>query len=233
MSSIHVAIIMDGNGRWAEKQGRSRYEGHEAGVAAVRRTIKAARELGIQRLTLFAFSAQNWRRTEAEIMHLMALVAEYARRESSALANSGVCVEVIGNLEQLPWGVRYALDSLCQATQRNADLHVTLALSYGGREELVAAARRLAQAAVHDNLDPMRIDETLFQLALWSGELPPVDLLIRTSGEQRLSNFMLWHVAYAELIFLDRAWPDFDANDLQAALEVFAKRQRRFGVVPS
>jgi len=225
----HVAIIMDGNGRWAAAHGGARPDGHREGAEAVRRTVRAARELGIRHLTLYAFSAQNWERPAAEVAGLMRLLVRFVHEERAELAARGIRLTAIGDLERLPAFVRGPLSALIEATRANRGMTLCLALSYGARESLVRAAQRLAQAAVAGRLRPESISESDVARALDTRALPPPDLVIRTSGEQRLSNFLLWEAAYAELYFTDVMWPDFGREELEAALAAFARRQRRFG----
>ena len=225
----HVAIIMDGNGRWATARGLPRAAGHERGAQALRRTVRAARELGLPALTLFAFSAQNWARPGAEVRALMSLLVTFLQREQGELGRTGVRLETIGAIECLPAAVRAALQATTRATASNRGLRLCLALSYGAREDLLAGVRKLARAVRAGRLDPDAIQEAHLGGALSTCGLPPVDLLIRTSGEQRLSNFLLWEAAFAELYFTPRLWPDFTAADLRAALDAFACRHRRFG----
>jgi undecaprenyl diphosphate synthase len=232
-SAAHVAIIMDGNGRWAEQRGLPRLAGHERGAEAVRRTVKAARAEGLQVLTLFAFSEQNWGRPEREVNHLMGLLQGFLERERAELCESGVRLRAIGDRDRLPAAVRQQLERTERATAATPrpTLDLCLAISYGAREDLVRAARQLATAARRGELEPGDIDEATVGAALASGGLPPVDLLIRTSGEQRLSNFFLWEAAYAELHFTPCLWPDFDRAQLRAALDAYCRRDRRFGLV--
>jgi undecaprenyl diphosphate synthase len=227
----HVGIIMDGNGRWAAHRGLGRGEGHRAGAEAVRRTVRAARELGLRALTLYAFSAQNWGRPAAEVGHLMRLLGAFLRDERAELAARDVRLVSIGDEARLPPPVRELLGAVRRATAANRGLTLCLALSYGGREAIVAAARRLAAAAAR-GMRPDEIDEAMFAGALDTAGLPPLDLVVRTSGERRLSNFLLWEAAYAELYFTEVLWPDFGPADLAAALAAFARRDRRFGLVP-
>jgi undecaprenyl diphosphate synthase len=226
-----VAIIMDGNGRWAEQRGLPRLVGHERGAEAVRRTVRAARTLGLRALTLYAFSEQNWGRPGAEVAHLMRLLETFLAGERAEMLENGVRLRTIGDRRRLPAGVRHELAASERATAGNDQLVLTLALSYGGREDLVNAARTLAAAVEQGQLTAREIDEQRLSDALASQGLGPVDLLIRTSGEQRLSNFMLWEVAYAELYFTPCLWPDFDEEALRAALAAYTRRDRRFGLV--
>ena len=225
----HVAIIMDGNGRWAERRGLPRGAGHRAGAEAVRRVVRGAREIGIPVLTLYAFSAQNWQRPAAEVGELMRLLRTFLFDECAELLARGIRLTTIGDEARLPRLVRAALAAVKQRTRRNRAMTLCLALSYGAREAIVAAARALATAAARAGLSPDAIDEASFAGALDSRALPPLDLLIRTSGERRLSNFLLWESAYAELHFTEVLWPDFTRADLEAALADFSRRQRRFG----
>jgi len=227
----HVAIIMDGNGRWAASRGGRRADGHSQGAEAVRRVVRAARELGIPCLTLYAFSAQNWQRPPAEVADLMRLLHRFIIEERAELAARSIRLTTIGDETRLPAFVRGPLTTLIDATRANRGMTLCLALSYGGRESIVRAARRLARAAVAGRLQPEAIDEAQMAQALDTRALPPPDLVIRTSGEQRLSNFMLWEAAYAELYFTDVMWPDFGRQHLEAALAAYARRERRFGRV--
>jgi undecaprenyl diphosphate synthase len=227
----HVAIIMDGNGRWASARGLSRVSGHQQGAKAVRSTVTACRERGIKVLTLYSFSSQNWSRPSIEVSALMSLLAEYVKLERGTILDNGIRLTTIGEIDRLPEAPRVALQQLIADSSRNTDMTLCLALSYGGREELAAAARELARRAARGDLDPETINTATLDRALWSAELGPVDLMIRTSGEFRISNFLLWGLAYAELYFVDRMWPDFDEAVLDEALAAYAGRQRRFGNV--
>jgi len=228
---LHVAIIMDGNGRWAEQRGLPRLAGHERGAEAVRRTVTAACEEGLHALTLYAFSEQNWGRPDIEVGHLMRLLATFLDQERQLLCERDVRVRAIGDRDRLPVSVRAALARTESATAGNRGLQLGLAISYGGREDILQAARALAEAAVRGQLRPADIDEHKLGAALGSRGLPPVDLVIRTSGEQRLSNFLLWESAYAELYFTPCLWPDFDGEALRLAMVAFGRRDRRFGQV--
>jgi undecaprenyl diphosphate synthase len=225
----HVAIIMDGNGRWASARGGARADGHRQGAEAVRRVVRAAREIGIPCLTLYAFSAQNWQRPPAEVTALMRLLHRFVIDERAELDARGIRLTTIGDEARLPAFVRGPLTALAEATRANRGMTLCLALSYGGRESIVRAARQLARAAVGGRLAPEAIDEAQVARALDTRALPPLDLVIRTSGEQRLSNFMLWEAAYAELYFTDVMWPDFGREHFEAALAAYARRERRFG----
>lgn len=225
----HVAIIMDGNGRWAKARFLPRIAGHRKGVEAVRRVARAAREQGIEVLTLYAFSSENWRRPAEEVSDLMGLLRRFIRDDLAEFHREGVRLHVIGAYRALAPDLVELIDDAVAQTADNPGPTVVIALNYGAQAEIAAAARNLAIASAARDLDPETIDERLFEGALQSGALPPVDLLIRTSGEQRLSNFLLWQAAYAELLFVDTLWPDFDGAALADALAAFATRQRRFG----
>ncbi|MEA2998588.1 MAG: undecaprenyl diphosphate synthase [Sphingomonadales bacterium] len=225
----HVAIIMDGNGRWAEKRGLPRAAGHRQGAEAARKVLRAAGEAGVECLTLYAFSSENWRRPEAEIKDLMGLLRLYIGNELAALHKEGVRVKVIGDHNAFTPETARMVDEAIEHTAGNTRMTLVIALNYGGRGEIVKAARRLAARAVAGETSPGAIDEAAFDQALDTAGLPPLDLLIRTSGELRLSNFLLWQAAYAELLFVDTLWPDFDGDAFRAALADHAGRSRRFG----
>ena len=225
----HVAIIMDGNGRWAKARFLPRIAGHKQGVEAVRRVSRAARTLGIEVLTLYAFSSENWRRPEEEVRDLMGLLRHFLASELDELVSEGVKLRVIGDWRRLAPDLVGMIEGAVARTATNPGPTLVIALNYGAQAEIAAAARALAEQARDGTLDPQAIDENLFGGALETHDLPPLDLLIRTSGEQRLSNFMLWQAAYAELLFVDTLWPDFDEKTLAGALEQFGRRQRRFG----
>jgi undecaprenyl diphosphate synthase len=228
----HVAIIMDGNGRWAEERGLPRWKGHEAGARAVRRTVEAACRHEIPVLTLFAFSSENWKRPEQEVETLFRLFLRYLAEETASLIENGIRLSAFGRRDRIPPAVAGALAQVESDTQRCARLHLRLALDYGSRYEIVEAARALALRAVLGELAPEEIDEKRFTHSLSSREVPDPDLIIRTAGEQRLSNFLLWQAAYAELHFCPRLWPDFDESDLLEALDDFHSRTRKFGALP-
>ncbi len=228
----HVAIIMDGNGRWATARGLPRIAGHRAGAQAVRRTIEAAIRGGVEWLTLYAFSSENWQRPQAEVLDLTGLLRHYVRQELAELKAQGVRLRIIGDRVRFDADIIADLARAERETVGNSRLNLTIALSYGARAEIVAAARAAAVAAAAGTLDPDSIDETLFAALLATGEMPDPDLVIRTSGERRLSNFLLWQSAYAELIFTDVLWPDFGLAEFDAALLEFAGRERRFGARP-
>ena len=225
----HVAIIMDGNGRWAAARSLSRSEGHKAGAEPVRAVLKAARKEGVRHLTLYTFSTENWSRSPEEVENLFGLLVKYVDSETMELLSSGVKLQAMGDLERLPEEARRAIDQAEKATSGNTDITLTLALSYGGRAELANAAKKLAGKVKSGLLEPSAIDESLMASELWSAALPDVDLLIRTGGELRISNFLLWSLAYAELHFTDTLWPDFGERDFLLALADFRSRKRRFG----
>ncbi len=226
----HVAIIMDGNGRWAQERGYARVRGHAAGVQTARSIIRLARRLGIGYLTLYAFSEENWQRPPREIRVLMALLRRYLHQELQEMLDNRIAFNAIGNLSRLPAQVQADLARTKEATASNGDgMVLTLALSYGGRSEIVAAARALAREVQTGRLEPEAIDPERFAGALYTANLPDPDLLIRTSGEYRLSNFLLWQSAYAELYFTDTLWPDFSEEEFLKALLDYQQRDRRFG----
>lgn len=225
----HVAIIMDGNGRWAEQRGLPRLAGHREGAASVREVVRACRRLGIEHLTLYAFSTQNWERPRAEVEGLMALLTEFLDGERDELLTNGVKLEAIGDISRLPAHVRLPLSAVRALTAKNEGMTLTLALSYGGREEIVRAARALARQAADGTLDPEDIDEAAVRDELWASALPDPELVIRTSGEMRVSNFLLFHLAYSELVVTHLLWPDFREAQLLEALRDFQQRERRFG----
>jgi len=225
----HVAIIMDGNGRWAEARGLPRTAGHRKGAEAVRRTLEAAGEIGIRYLTLFGFSSENWKRPNGEIDDLMSLMRRYLRSEIAEIHQRGVKLSVIGDRTRLADDIVRLIEDAEARTANNDALNLTLAISYGGRQELAMAARRIADSAVRGAIEPGQIDEAMVAANLLTAEIPDPDLLIRTSGEKRISNFLLWQLAYSELVFVDTLWPDFGADDLAAAISEFKRRNRRYG----
>jgi undecaprenyl diphosphate synthase len=227
----HVGIIMDGNGRWAELRGEPREAGHKAGSAAVRRVVRASRRLGIDALTLYAFSEQNWARPSNEVDALMGLLREFLVSERGEILENDIRLVAIGDLSRLPEAVSEVLDPLRDASATKSKMTLALALSYGGREEIAAAARQLAIEAAAGSLDPTSITAATLGARLPSLGVGDPDLIIRTGGEFRLSNFLLYGAAYAELAFFDRLWPDFSVDDLFAAIGSFQRRERRFGQV--
>ncbi len=227
----HVAIIMDGNGRWAQRRGLRRVRGHAAGAESVRVVVRLARELGISYLTLYAFSEENWQRPAGEIRALMGLLVRYLRREIGELRKNGIALRTIGELGRLPPEVQ---EELARATAKNPPaprIILTLALSYSGRHEIVRAIQTLAREVQAGRLTPEEIDQTLLQRQLYTNDLPDPDLLIRTSGEFRLSNFLLWQSAYTELYFTDTLWPDFREQEFLEAIADYQRRTRRFGLI--
>ena len=225
----HVAIIMDGNGRWAKKRGLPRIAGHKNGAEAVRRAVMASAELGIRYLTLFGFSSENWKRPAGEIDDLMGLLRHYLRGEIAELHKQSVRVRVIGEREKLAGDIVNLIDNAEDLTRDNEQLNLSIALSYGGRAEIARAARRIAEAVKAGPLAPDQVDEDCVARHLLTTEIPDPDLLIRTSGEQRISNFLLWQSAYTELVFTETLWPDFAKGDLEQALREFHGRERRYG----
>ncbi|MBI3185881.1 MAG: di-trans,poly-cis-decaprenylcistransferase [Myxococcales bacterium] len=221
---------MDGNGRWAEARGKSRVEGHREGSESVREVTRACRRLGVKALTLYAFSLQNWGRPAEEVAALMDLLREFLEKERAEILDNAIRLNAVGELEKLPHLVREPLEKLRADSAHHREMVLTLALSYGGREELLAAAGALAQRAATGELDPARLKPSDFEAALWTRELPEVDLIIRTSGERRLSNFLLWQAAYAELYFTETLWPDFRTRELLEAISDYQSRERRFGL---
>jgi len=227
---LHVAIIMDGNGRWARARGLPRFAGHRRGADAVRESVEGAGELGIRYLTLFGFSSENWKRPTIEVEDLMGLLRRYLRSEVSELHAKGVRLRVIGDRQRLPRDVVALANDAEALTADNPGLTLTLALSYGGRAELAGAARRIAEGVAAGRIAPGEVDEAQFERHLLTTGLPDPDLLIRTSGEKRISNFLLWQCAYSEMVFFDVLWPDFDRTHLAEALREFGRRERRYGM---
>jgi len=225
----HVAIIMDGNGRWARERGLARTRGHAAGMKAVREVVEGAVEVGLEIMTLYAFSQENWNRPRPEISALMALLQRYVAKEQKELRRLGVEVAVFGELDRLSAGPREAIRRIEDATRGGRALRLNLMISYGGRAELVRAARRIAERVLRGELAPEDIDEATLAAQLYTAGLPDPDLLIRTSGEQRISNFMLWQLAYTELYLTPVLWPDFRREHLFASIHDYQKRERRFG----
>jgi len=226
----HVAIIMDGNGRWAERRGMSRIEGHREGLEAVREVVRAAGDLGIEVLTLYAFSLENWNRPQAEVAELMRLLEHYLEIELPEVIRNDIEVRAIGRLDRLPPSVRRRVDEAISKSRGGRAMKLVFALSYGGRAEIVDAARKLLRDAERGLVDPEAIDEKTFGAYLYDPELPDPDLLIRTGAESRVSNFLLWQIAYTELFTTDVMWPDFRAEHLRLALRDYRARERRFGL---
>ncbi len=226
----HVGIIMDGNGRWAQQRGLPRVQGHREGSHAVRRTVRAARRLGLRALTLYAFSEQNWARPEDEVDALMELLREFLLSERDEILDNGIRLHAVGNLGRLPAVVRAVLDPLRRDTEPNVEMTLTLALSYGGREEIADAAREIAVAVAAGRMRPEEVTPDALRGLMPSLAVGDPDLVIRTGGERRISNFLLYGLAYAELAFSDTLWPDFGADDLYAAIASYQSRERRFGL---
>jgi undecaprenyl diphosphate synthase len=227
----HIGIIMDGNGRWAQLRGRERVEGHREGSKAVRRIVRASRRLGIKALTLYAFSEQNWARPDLEVDALMQLLREFLLSERDDILDNGIRLNAIGNLGRLPAVVRTVLDPLRKESAGHDEMTLTLALSYGGREEIATAARELAREVAAGRMSPEELTEDALHARMPSLSVGDPDLVIRTGGERRISNFLLYGLAYAELHFADVLWPDFAASDLYEAIASFQRRERRFGLV--
>jgi undecaprenyl diphosphate synthase len=229
----HVGIIMDGNGRWAEARGKARIEGHREGSSSVRDVTRTARRLGLKALTLYAFSSQNWARPAEEVAALLDLLREYLEKERSEILDNDIRLSAIGEVDRLPRYVRDPLERLRKDSANNGSMTLTLALSYGGREELVQAARSLVERVGKGELKAASLKEADLEAVLWTRDLPPLDLVVRTSGEMRLSNFLLWQSAYAELYFTETLWPDFRGRSLLEAIAEFQQRERRFGMTSS
>ena len=228
----HLAIIMDGNGRWAQARGRRRNYGHVKGAKVARATIEECVRLGIKNLTLYTFSTENWLRPFEEVSFLMGLLEKHLQKERETLIKNNIRFFTIGDQSRLPKGVISELNKTKEATAGNTGMNLIFALSYGGRQEITAAAQRLAQEALAGRLRPEEIDESLFDSYLSTSEIPDPDLIVRTSGEFRISNFLLWQAAYSEFFISDQPWPDFTMKELHRALELYSKRERRFGRVP-
>ncbi len=225
----HLAIIMDGNGRWAKQKGMLRAFGHENGTKSVREVVEASAELGIKNLTLYAFSTENWNRPKIEVKTLMKLLISSLKKEIKTLQDNNIKLAAIGNLTLLPTKVHKELHEVMDATENNTRMTLTLALSYGSREELLNTVKEISNKVKNNIISPEAIDESIINKHLYTQNLPDVDLLIRTSGEQRISNFLLWQIAYAELYFTHTLWPDFTKQDLYKAIIEYQKRERRFG----
>lgn len=229
----HIAIIMDGNGRWATMRGLSRTEGHKKGAEAAQRAVEAARDLGVKYVTLFSFSSENWNRPAAEIDDLMNLLRLYLRKETAEMHKSGARLRVIGDRERLPRDVVSLIENAEKTTENNNALTVVIALSYGGRGDIATAARKIALDVSGGKLTPDKVTEDLFSTYLMTDGIPDPDLMIRTSGERRISNFLMWQMAYTELYFTDILWPDFSRQDMEDAIRFYAGRDRRFGAIPA
>jgi len=225
----HVAIIMDGNGRWAKARGLPRAMGHKEGVEALRRAVEASRDLGIGHLSVYAFSTENWNRPQAEIDALFDLLRLFVKRDLARLHKDGVRIRIIGSREGLNADILELIDEAVELTKGNTGLTLNIAFNYGGRGEIVAAVKDIARAVQEGRLKPEQIDEAMISRMIWTAESPDPDLVIRTSGELRLSNFLLWSGAYAELMFMDLWWPDFNRESMEKAIDAFRRRDRRFG----
>lgn len=227
----HIAVIMDGNGRWARQRGLPRHAGHREGMKSVREALEGSMELGVEVLTLFAFSTENWNRPPREISALMGLLELYARKEKAELVSQGVQVHVLGEIDRLSSRTRRAVNGIMKGTEGGTRLRLNLMISYSGRREILRAVRTLAEEVATGRMNPQDIDDDAFQGALFTKDLPDPDLLVRTSGEFRISNFMLWQLAYTEIHITPVLWPDFTRQDLYSAVLDFQKRERRFGRV--
>jgi undecaprenyl diphosphate synthase len=225
----HIAIIMDGNGRWAEMKGKPRVFGHKNGVTSVKDVIEGCREIGVNYLTLYAFSTENWNRPKLEVRTLMALLVSSLRKELNTLVKNNIKLNTIGNIENLPEKAQVELAEEVEKTKNNTSLTLTLALSYGSREEIVNVIRNISKKVVNNQISVEEINENIINNHLYTFSLPDVDLLIRTSGEKRISNFLLWQIAYAELYFTNTLWPDFRKENLFNAIVDYQQRERRFG----
>ena len=230
---LHVAIIMDGNGRWAKARGLPRTAGHKRGADAVKRVVKGAGALGVRYLTLFGFSSENWQRPETEVRDLMGLLRYYLENDIAELVDNGIQLHVIGDRSRFAPETVALIEQAERKTGANANMLLTIALSYGGRQEIIAAARALAEDCAAGRMTPQEINEDAFSQRLFTAGTPDPDLLIRTSGEQRISNFLLWQLAYTELVFTDTLWPDFGQAELEAAIATYRSRERRYGAVTS
>ncbi|MDH3737600.1 MAG: isoprenyl transferase [Alphaproteobacteria bacterium] len=227
----HIAIIMDGNGRWAKSRGMPRTDGHRRGIDAVKRTVEAAGELGVEYLTLFGFSSENWKRPIGEVDDLMWLLRRFLQSETARMHENNVRIRVIGDRSTFSTDIVRLIEHSEDMTSGNDKLHLTAALSYGGRQEIVTAVRALAADIAEGKFSPDDIDDDRFAGYLATADIPDPDLLIRTSGEQRISNFLLWQIAYTELVFSDVLWPDFNRDHLELAIQEFNGRERRFGAI--
>ncbi len=228
----HIAIIMDGNGRWAKRHGHIRVKGHEVGAETVDMVVSCCAEIGIEVLTLYAFSSENWQRPAFEVSALMRLLRRYLKKETGRLREKGICLRAIGRLDRLEAGVRRELEKACRETASGSVMTLNLAISYGGRDEICDAAAALCRQVAAGELDPDAITPELFSTRLDTAGLPDPDIMIRTGGECRISNFLLWQLAYTELYFSDTLWPDFSRDELLRIIHDFQHRERRFGRVP-
>ncbi len=229
----HVAVIMDGNGRWAKMRGMHRVRGHEKGAEVVREIVRTSREIGISWLTLYAFSEENWKRPKTEVTALMKLLKRFLKDELKEMQENGIRLNAIGRIDKLPEDTRSTLFEIIEKTASNKDMVLTLALSYGGRQEIIDAIRKIAIKIEKHSMAPFDITEELVSAFLYTADMPDPDLLIRTSGEYRISNFLLWQVAYTEIYVTTALWPDFGRDEYLAAIQDFQKRERRFGATNS
>lgn len=227
----HIAIIMDGNGRWAQSKGLPRVMGHKAGMKAIRKAVKACSKLGVKILTVYAFSTENWRRPQDEVNYLMNLLVEYMRKEVDELHRNKVKIKMLGDIEALPAQTKKEIEEALSLTKNNEGLQFNIALNYGGRTEILNACKKLAEDVKNGVVDIEAVDEASLQNYLYTGSDPDPDMIIRTSGEQRISNFLLWQGAYSELVFTDLLWPDFDEKALYSAIIEYQSRDRRFGAL--
>jgi undecaprenyl diphosphate synthase len=225
-----VAIIMDGNGRWAEKRGRPRIFGHIHGSARVRKTVRECGRLGVEYLTLYAFSSENWGRPSEEVQTLMKLLCKYLEREEKTLMKENVRLNYIGEIDKLPFVAKKLLLQVVEKTSHNTGLCLTFALSYGSRQEILSAVKKISEKIAAGSIKPDEVTEKLFETSLQTFGMPDPDLIIRTSGEHRISNFLLWQSAYSEFYFTEKFWPEFDVTDLQIAFDIYSQRTRRFGL---
>ena len=228
---VNLGIIMDGNGRWAKKRGLPRQAGHVTGAQVFRKITKYCEKCGVRYLTVYAFSTENWRRPQDEVNAIMNLLRQYLKESLSDFQQENIAVRFIGNREELVEDIRLLIEEAEQSTAHKTGMTLNIALNYGGQQEITAAARKLAQRVAAGELDAAAIDETMLEKALYTEDQPPVDLILRPSGEYRLSNFLIWQSAYAEYVFMDVLWPDFKEEDLERAFEEYARRDRRFGGV--
>ena len=228
---VNLGIIMDGNGRWAKKRGLPRQAGHVTGAQVFRKITKYCEKCGVRYLTVYAFSTENWRRPQDEVNAIMNLLRQYLKESLSDFQQENIAVRFIGNREELAEDIRALIEEAELSTAHKTGMTLNIALNYGGQQEITAAARKLAQQVAMGQLDADAIDETMLEKALYTGDQPPVDLILRPSGEYRLSNFLIWQSAYAEYVFMDVLWPDFKEEDLERAFEEYARRDRRFGGV--
>lgn len=230
---FHIAIIMDGNGRWAQRQGKNRLWGHQKGATTLKEIVRACPKEGVRYLTVYAFSSENWKRESFEVNGLMKLFAKYLRSETQELHKEGVCLRIIGNRNRLSPSLVKLIEHAEALTQHNTRLGLQVAIDYGGRDEVVHAARTLAQMACDKHILPHEITHHHIEQSLWTSSWPDPDLMIRTAGEMRLSNFLLWQLSYTELLFVPQCWPEFTAQDLSSAVSSYNQRHRKFGAVPA